>query len=90
MRRLGGAVWAAGGLLGLIAGLAAVDGRVHEQIVRLAASGLPAAGIAGAGSRVRALALIVVEAVQDQSIEHAPLVLFSLAGIALVVFMSRS
>lgn len=40
--------------------------------------------------RARATAEILLTAARDQSIEHAPLVIFTLAAAVLVLFMTRT
>jgi hypothetical protein len=78
----------AGALVALVLTLAAFDGRVREQISLRIAS--PATQVAGAGVAARNLASVVLDAVRDQSIEHAPLVIFVLAATVLLLFMLRT
>jgi hypothetical protein len=88
-RPFAGPLSAAGGVLALVVGLAAIDSRVRDQVVRLA--GLrPATEIASVGGYVQDFVLVVVQAVRDQSMERAPLVIFTLAAMVLVLFMLRS
>ena len=70
--------------------LASLDDRVREQISMRMASGQAAAQMAGAGATVSSLTGVVVDAVRDQSIEHAPLVIFVLAAGVLMLFMLRT
>ncbi len=79
----------AGVLAILLLALAAVDNRVREQIW-LRFSARPAVELANVGERARDLATIVVQAARDQSIEHAPLLIFVLAATVLVLFMLRT
>ena len=88
-RPVAGGLLAVSGLLALVAGLAAIDSRVREELTRLAAGGLPSE-VATASLRGQELLAIVMQAVKDQSAEHAPLVIFSIAAMVLVVFMLRS
>jgi hypothetical protein len=46
--------------------------------------------IAGFGGRVQELGLVAMQAVRDQSIEHAPLTLFALVALVLFALMLRS
>jgi hypothetical protein len=75
-------------LTALLLALVAIDDRVREQIALRVSAG-PGAQIADVGARVRDVAAIVAVAARDQSIEHAPLVMFVLAATVLVLFMLR-
>jgi hypothetical protein len=44
----------------------------------------------GAGKEVNAVVTIVFDVVKDQSVAHAPLVIFALAAMVLVLFMVRT
>lgn len=79
-----------GALIALILVLAAFDGRVREQISLRIGSGRASAQVIDAGVVVRDLTGVVADAVRDQSIEHAPLVIFVLAATVLVLFMLRT
>ena len=46
--------------------------------------------IAGFGGRMQELGLIAMQAVRDQSIEHAPLTLFALVALVLFTLMIRT
>ena len=81
---------AAGGVLMLIGGLAVIDERVRVQLGRLLTGRAPSGELATLGDRVQTLLLIVMQAARDQSIEHAPLVIFALAALVLVLFMVRT
>lgn len=81
---------AAGGLCALVIGLAAIDDRVRDQVARAFISGGPTEEIASVGSRLQEMAMIAAQAVRDQSIEHAPMVIFALAAMVLVLFMTRT
>jgi hypothetical protein len=90
MRRvLNEAMLSAGALTLLLLVLVAVDDRVRDQIsMRFMQN--PEAELAGAGYRVRALTSIIAAAAREQSIEHAPLVIFALAAALLVILMLRT
>jgi hypothetical protein len=89
-RPFSGALTTAGGLCALLIGLAAIDDRVRDQIARAFTSRGPTDEIATLGSRLSDMALIAAQAVRDQSIEHAPLVIFALAAAILVLLMTRT
>ena len=80
----------AGALLALVVMLAAFDVRVREQISLRVGAGRPSTQVADAGVAIRDVASVIVTAVRDQSIEHAPLVIFVLAATVLVLFMLRT
>jgi len=91
MRRpFAGGLTAIGGLCALLVGLALVDERVRDRLARLASSRTASGEIASAGAKLQELVEIVALAVRDQSIEQAPLVIFSLAAIVLLLFMLRT
>jgi hypothetical protein len=91
MRRpFAGALTAAGGLLALVIGLAAIDERVRDQVTRVIQRGGPTEELTTMGARLQDLVAIGAQAVRDQSIEHAPLVIFALAAAVLVLFMLRT
>lgn len=88
-RPFAGALTTAGGLCALLIGLAAIDDRVRDQIARAFTSRGPTEEFATVGARLNEIALIAVQAVQDQSLEHAPMVIFALAAAILVLLMTR-
>lgn len=74
----------------LVLGLAIVDERVRAEL-GLVLSGRPqTAQIASLGDRAQGLLGVAWQAVQDQSVENAPLVIFSVAALVLVVWMTRT
>jgi hypothetical protein len=77
-------------LLTLIVMLAAFDVRVREQISLRVGAGNGSTQVADAGVAIRDVVSVVVAAVRDQSIAHAPLVIFVLAATVLVLFMLRT
>lgn len=89
-RAFGDALISVAALVALILMLAAFDGRVREQISLRIGSGRASAQVADAGAVVRNFTGVVADAVRDQSIEHAPLVIFVLAATVLVLFMLRT
>ena len=89
-RAIGDALISVGALCALIAILATFDTRVREQLSLRISVGQPSAQMAHAEATVRNLASVVFEAARDQSIEHAPLVIFVLMAIVLFLFMLRT
>ena len=89
-RPFSGALTTAGGLCALLIGLAAIDDRVRDQIARAFTSRGPTDEITTLGSRLSDMVLIAAQAARDQSIEHAPLVIFALAAAILVLLMTRT
>src|SRR5262245_16471275 len=77
-RTFGDVLISVGALVVLVLMLAAFDPRVREQVsLRMRVSTAPAQMVT-AGTTARDLAGVVFDAVRDESIEHAPLVLFVL------------
>jgi len=83
-----GALTTAGGLCALLVGLAAIDERVRDQVARTFTSRGPSAEFATIGSRLNDLALVVARTARDQSIDHAPLMIFALAAVVLVLLVT--
>jgi hypothetical protein len=78
------------GACAILVGLAIIDDRVRAEIAGLASGRAGAGELQSAGLRIRELGLVVLYAVRDQSIEHAPLTLFALAALVLFVLMLRT
>jgi hypothetical protein len=89
-RAIGDALISIGALCALIAILATFDTRVREQISLRMAVGRPSAQITYAEATVRNMASVVFDVARDQSIEHAPLVIFVLVALVLFLFMLRT
>jgi len=90
MRRpFGDALVSIGALAILLAVLVSVDDRVREQ-VSLRLNAQPSVELKAAGEQVRDLSSVVFQAARDQSIEHAPLMIFALTATVLVLFMLRT
>ncbi len=90
MRRgFGETIMSVGALAVLLLALVMFDDRVREQVwLRLSAQ--PAAQLTEAGAEVRNLASVIYDAARDQSIEHAPLMIFVFAATVLVMLMLRT
>ena len=89
-RKFSGALATAGGLCALLTGLAVIDVRVRDQIARAFTSRGPTEELTTVASHLNEIALIAAQAVTDQSIEHSPMVIFALAAMVLVLFMTRT
>jgi hypothetical protein len=74
----------------LILGLAIVDERVRTQIGRVLSGRAPSSEIASIGTQLQELLGVAWQAIQDQSVENAPLVIFSIAALVLVAWMTRT
>jgi hypothetical protein len=88
-RAVGDALMSVAALAVLITILAAMDERMRKEVM-LRVNGDPSAQIASATATVNSLAAVVIDAVRDQSIEHAPLVIFVLLAGVLLLFMLRT
>jgi hypothetical protein len=85
-----GGFTAMAGISALVVGLALVDDRVRLQLTRVFSGRPPTAEIASFGGQAQELLRVTWQAIQDQSIENAPLVVFSVAALVLVVWMTRT
>jgi hypothetical protein len=85
-----GTVTALGSLSALLVGLALFDDRLRAEFARIANGRAPAGEIATFGGQVRDTLSIVMLAIQDQSVANAPLVIFGIAAVILVLFMTRT
>ena len=74
----------------LLAFLVAIDDRVREQLMLRVAPDRAMHSLADAGSTMRSLAAVIVEAGRDQSLAHAPMLIFAMAAGMLTLFMVRT
>lgn len=88
-RRFNEVLMSVGAVVLLLMVLVAIDDRVREQF-SLRLSSRPSRELAAAGQQVRDLSEVIFEAVRDQSLDHAPMVIFVLAAGVLVLFMLRT
>jgi hypothetical protein len=77
------------GVGALVIGLAIVDERVRMELGRVF-SGRPPSEITTLSNQFQDLMRLTWQAVQDQSVENAPLVIFAIAALVLVVWMTRT
>ena len=78
------------GICAIVVGLAVIDERVRSEVTALVNGHGSSVEIAGFSGRVQELGMVAVQAVRDQSIEHAPLTLFALVALVLFALMLRS
>ena len=81
---------AAAGVTAVLIGLAVIDGRVQDRLATLFSGRGPTGELLSEGARLQELGTAILQAVRDQSIEHAPLTIFALAAAVLVLFMLRT
>ena len=79
-----------GTLCVLVVLLVSFNAPLREQVSLRVSAGQPAAQAASFGATVRNLVSVVIVAAREQSIEHAPLVIFVLAAVVLFGFMLRT
>ena len=89
-RRLKGGLAAAGSLAAVVLGMAVMNEHVRNAVRRIAnGDGAPPEMMASA-HRLQQGLLVALDAVRDQSIDHAPLTIFALAATVLLLFMLRT
>lgn len=77
------------GFLVVLGALVALDPRVGFHLKALASGGVPGE-VSDVGDKLTELGNVLLAAVRDQSLDHAPLLVFSIAAIVLVFFMVRT
>jgi hypothetical protein len=88
-RRVRDALVSAGAVVLLLLALIAFDDRVRDYVSRPVVAHR-SAELAGAGQQLHDLTSVIGTAARDQTINHAPLLLFTLAAAVLVLFMVRT
>jgi hypothetical protein len=78
------------GICAIVVGLAVIDERVRSEMAALLSGRGSSVEIAGFSGRVHELGMVAMQAVRDQSIEHAPLTLFALVALVLFALMLRT
>ena len=89
-RAFGDALISAGALTCLLLAFIVSSDRVREQVSLRFSGAHGSSELMNAGTQVRDLASVIFEAARDQSLEHAPLVIFVVAASVLVLFMLRT
>ena len=88
-RAFGEALMSAATVMVLLLVLVTFDDRVRNEL-SMRFMDHPTEQIALAGHEARTITSVIVEAAQRQSLDHAPLLIFSLAATVLVLFMLRT
>ena len=79
-----------GAVVLLVVALVSIDDRVRDKVTEFLQAPPNSAQITGAGVQVAQVSNAVFKAVRDQSVEHAPMVVFGVAAMVLVLFMLRT
>ena len=87
--RLSEGILSLGGVGALLVGMSMVDDTFRGGVAGVLTGG-PSNALALTNVRLQRVARLVMETVGDQGNERLPLVLFSLAAIALLAFMLRT
>jgi len=90
MRRWREALMSIGTVVVILLVLIAVDDRVRDQFSMRFMSSRPSVQLVAAGQQARDLTSVIAEVARDQSLAHAPLLIFALAAVVLVLFMLRT
>jgi hypothetical protein len=83
------ALMSAGTVVILLLVLIAVDDRVRDHVSRRVVAH-PSVEVTSVVRQVRDFTTVIAEAARDQSLGHAPLLIFTLAAAVLVLFMLRT
>jgi hypothetical protein len=83
------ALMSAGTVVILLLLLIAFDDRVRDQVSRRVVAH-PSQELASVGRQARDLTSVIAAAARDQSLGHAPLLIFTLGAAVLVLFMLRT
>lgn len=75
--------------MAIVAGLISIDARVREHFSRLAAQ-TSSSGLTPIAEQLGEVGNAVMRAARDHSIDQAPLMLFSVVAVVLVLFMLRT
>lgn len=89
MRRWRELLLSIGTVIAILLVLVAVDDRVRDQVAMRAVAH-PRVEIASAGQQAQNLTTVLLDAARDQSLAHAPMLIFALVAIVLTLFMLRT
>ena len=78
-----------GAVVILLLALIAFDDRVRDHISRRVVTH-PSVELASAGRQLQDFTSVIASAARDQSLGHAPLLIFTLVAAVLVLFMLRT
>jgi hypothetical protein len=79
----------AGGLCALVAGMAAIDGNVRQELARIASGQGPSPEITSIGWHAREYVVVAAHFLREQSIQNSALVIFGLGATVIVLFLLR-
>ena len=79
-----------GALVLLLVALVSIDDRVRERVTSMLTTPPSSAEIVGVGEQISDMSHVVMKAARDQSIDHAPLMIFAAVATVLVLFMVRT
>ena len=88
-RRVNDALISAGAVMLLLGALVSVNERVRDSVLSAARGAAPGSA-ADVGERLGDLGSIVLAAARDQSVAHAPLLIFAIVGVVLLCLMMRT
>jgi hypothetical protein len=88
-RAIDHALISTGALLAVLVVLVGFDPRVRDAMARLV-TGAPSAEVAVAGAALQQFTGPVLDAVREQSLANAPLMIFVVVATVLMVFMVRT
>jgi hypothetical protein len=88
-RAFGEALLSAGTVAVVLLVLVGVDDRVRSELTQRFMSN-PTQEIASAGQHAQHLTTVIAIAAREQSLAHAPMLIFALAATVLVLFMLRT
>jgi hypothetical protein len=89
-RAFGDGLISMGALAAVLLALVAVDDRVRQQLSLRFSGSSASSELMHVTYGARDLVAVVVQAAKDQSLDHAPLMIFVLAASVLVLFMLRT
>ena len=89
-RAFGDGIISAAALLFLLIMLVSIDDRVRDRVAGLIGTTPNSSELVSTGKEIGGFVNVVFDAVQDQSVAHAPLVIFAAAATVLVIFMVRT
>jgi len=89
-RAVGEGMLTLGGAVLLVLTRVMLNDRVREELASVVDTRHPASSVAALSSSAGQIVAIISAAARQQSIDHAPLVIFSLTATVLVLFMLRT
>lgn len=79
-----------GAVLVLLVAIVSIDDRARERVQGMLTSPPSSSEIAGVGAQIENVSTLMYKAARDQSVDHAPMVIFAVAAVVLVLFMLRT